>query len=158
MQQSNTGETVQKQIYQTKMKEIIEYFNNCPAKSLATVDTNGNPNICLCGSAIMVDEKTIHALYGYFEKSYTNIKQNHHAVFLATKGFSESYWKHFESTGEKLYIPGYRFYCRFKEETTDPAQLSPIKKRLSQKIGNRIVSKLKLLLIFEIKEIREIVF
>ncbi len=35
------------------MTGIVEYFNTSPAKSMATVDNYGNPNICLCGSAMM---------------------------------------------------------------------------------------------------------
>lgn len=137
---------------------IIEYFNNCPAKSMATVNANGNPNICLCGSAFMSDEQTIKVLYGYFDQSYANLQQNPHAVFLASKGFSESYWQHFEATREKLYVPGYRFYCRLTKELTDPSQLSQMKERLLPRAGKRIVSGLKSLLIFDIEKIREIIF
>ncbi len=140
------------------MADIIEYFNTSLTKSMATVDKKGKPNICLCGSATMINEETIHAVYGYFDTSYSNLQNNQNCVFLVSKALSKEFWQHFEQTGEKLYSPGYRVFCRFIEEVSDVGRFQEIRNRIQKSAGNRVASNLKKLLIFEVEEIKEIRF
>ena len=140
------------------MENFVKFFNQSPIKSLATVDAIGNPNICLCGSALMIDEKTIQVLYGYIHKSFENLKQNRAAVFLASSVITTSFWKHYDETGEKLFIPGYRYDCTFKEELFDKNLISKGQKRLLPIIGTRAVDGFKSLLVFNVIGVREINF
>ncbi len=140
------------------MTDIVEYFNNSLTKSMATADEKGNPNICLCGSAIMINKETIHAVYGYFDTSYNNLQNNPNCVFLTSQALSKEFWQHFEQTGEKLYSPGYRVFCTLIEEVSDPDSFQEIRNRIQQSAGNRVADNLKKLLIFKVEEVKEIRF
>ena len=140
------------------MVNTVDYFNQSPAKSIATVDPKGNPNICLCGSATMINEETIYALYGYFHKSYSNLQSNPNCVFLSSKGLSKEYWQHFEKTGEKLYPPGYRYFCKFTEESSDSSKIVELKTLIQKDVGARVANRLNKLLVFRVVEIKELRF
>ncbi len=105
-----------------------------------------------------MDENTIHAVYGYFEASYNNLQNNPNCVFLASKPLSEGFWQHFEQTGEKLYSPGYRLFCKLVDERTEGDSLQGIKNRIQKRAGNRVAQNLKKLLVFKIEAIKEIRF
>jgi len=140
------------------MNEYQEYFNKTASKALATTDKNGNPNVCLCGSAFMIDESTIIAASGFFDHTEKNIKETNRAVFMAFQPLSVEYWKHYEETGQQLFLSGIRFYCVLKETATDGPMLEGIKKRLRGRVGNRIPDSLKSLLVFSVVEIRKLDF
>ena len=140
------------------MNKNVTYFNETLTKSLATVDSEGNPNVCPCGSARMLDENKIYALCGYFDKTLENLKNNTKAVFLAYKSLDDQeFLDHFEQTGEMLYPLGYRYYCTLTDMSQDEKAIEPWRSGLAAVTGNRIASKINLLLTFEVKEIREIV-
>ncbi len=138
--------------------KLSEYFNTTPAKSLATVDPSGQPNVCLCGAAYMPDEKTIHIGVGFFDKTLKNITDTGKATFLAARPTDPEFWQHYEKTGERLFPAGYRYYCSYIKETDDPESLSIIQERLRPRIGNRIPDALKKVLVFQVDEVRELVF
>ena len=138
--------------------KIDEYFNSTPAKSLATVDLLGQPNVCLCGASYMPDEKTIHIGVGFFEKSLKNIVDTKKATFLAAKPTTPEFWEKYEKTGTHLYPAGYRYYCKFVEVTDDSELLLKIQERLRPRIGNRVPDALKKVLIFEVENVQELVF
>jgi hypothetical protein len=140
------------------MNEYREYFNKAASKALATTDKDGNPNVCLCGSAFMIDESTIIAASGFFDKTEKNIKETNKAVFMAFQPLSSEYWKHYEETGQQQFPAGIRFYCILKETATDGPMLEGIKKRLRERVGNRIPDSLKKLLFFSVVEIRKLKF
>ena len=139
------------------MNKHVTYFNETLTKSLATVDSEGNPNVCPCGSARMLDENKICAVCGYFDKTLKNLKNNAKAVFLAYKTLDQEFSAHFEQTGEMLYPIGYRYYCTLTDISQDEKAIEPWRSGLAAVHGNRIASKINLLLTFEVKEIREIV-
>ena len=139
------------------MNKHVTYFNETLPKSLATVDNEGNPNVCPCGSARMLDENTICAVCGCFDKTLNNLKYNAKAVFLAYKPLDQEFLAHFEQTGEMIYPIGYRYYCTLTDISQDEKAIEPWRSGLAAVTGNRIASKMNLLLTFEVKEIREIV-
>ncbi len=138
--------------------KIDEYFNTTPAKSLATVDLSGQPNVCLCGASYMPDEKTIHVGVGFFEKSLKNIIDTGKATFLAAKPTTPEFWENYEKTGEQIFPAGYRYYCGFVKETNDPDLLLKIQERLRPRIGNRVPDALKKVLVFKVHNVKELVF
>ena len=140
------------------MNAYQEYFNKSPSKALATTDKNGNPNVCLCGSAFMLDENTIIAASGFFDRTEKNIQETKKAVFMASQQVKPEYWKHYEKTGEQQFPAGIRFYCVLREMANDSPLLEKIKVRLKERVGNRIPDNLKKLLIFDIVEIRKLNF
>jgi hypothetical protein len=142
----------------TKMKYISEYFNSALAKVLATVDENGQPNVCPCGTANMPDENVIHIGNVCLDRSLVNIRKTKKATLMATKPVESEYWKHYEKTGERLYPAGYRCYCTFIDETDDQKILEPIYERLAGRVGKKMADKLDSVLVFKIDEIREIDF
>ncbi len=138
--------------------KISEYFNSTSTKSLATVDENGQPNVCLCGTAYMPDENTIHIGCIFIAQSRKNIRKTKKATFLASKPVDSDYWKHYERTGEKLYPAGFRYYCTLVDETCDPEVLEPIYMELEKDPGRRIAEKLDSVMIFGVHKVREISF
>ena len=140
------------------MNHYQEYFNTAPGKTLATTDKNGNPNVCMCGSAYMLDENTIIAASGFFDRTDINIQETNKAVFMACKPLSPEYFKYYNETGEKQFPAGYRFYCTLQETSTSGPMLENVKERLRTRVGNRIPDSLKKVLVFKIDEIRELAF
>ena len=140
------------------MNEYQEYFNKTAGKALATTDKNGNPNVCLCGSAFMIDESTIIAASGFFDQTEKNIRETKKAVFMAFQPLSSVFWKHYEETGQQQFPAGMRFYCVLKETAPDGPMLAGIKQRLRERVGNRIPDSLKDLLVFTIVKIRMLDF
>jgi hypothetical protein len=140
------------------MNSYQEYFNKTPGKALATTDKNGNPNVCMCGSAFMIDDNTIIAASGFFDRTETNIQDTNKAVFMAFMPLSLEFFKHYEETGERQYPAGYRFYCTLKETATSGPLLENVKERLRERVGNRIPDSLRNLMVFDIDEIRELDF
>jgi hypothetical protein len=138
------------------MNKHVTFFNEILTKSLATVDSEGNPNVCPCGSARMLDENKICALSGYFDKTLKNLKNNAKAVFLAERPLEQQFIAHFEQTGEMPYPIGYRYYCTLTDISQDEKAIEPWRNGLAAMTGNRIANKINLLLTFELKEIREI--
>lgn len=139
------------------MSQYVQYFNQSPIKSLATVDAKGSPNVCFCGSAVMVDENTIQALSGYFDRTLANLNDNSKAVFLAQKPTTMEYYAHFEKTGELLFPAGFRYYCTLTGQTRDEKAIAPLKSRLQAIAGSRIAGRINLLLTFKVEEIREVI-
>lgn len=135
-----------------------EYFNSASAKTLATVDENGWPNVCPCGTAKMSDEHTIIMGCVGIVRSRENIRKLRKATFMAQKPINPDYWKQYEATGEKPYPAGYRFYCTFVEETEDKALMIPIYERLKDRVGGRIADKIVSVMKFKVEEVREIDF
>ena len=79
------------------------------------------------------------------------------AIFLAYKPMDQEFLAHFEQTGEMLYPAGYRYYYTLTDISQDEKAIEPWRSGLAAVTGNRIASKINLLLTFEVKEIREIV-
>lgn len=140
------------------MSPYQEYFNKTSGKALATTDKNGNPNVCLCGSALMIDEHTIIAASAFFDRTETNLLETGKAVFMAVRPLTADYWRHYEETGEKQFPAGIRFYCLLIETATSGPLLEKIKERLRAHVGNRIPDSIKKLLVFDIIETRELAF
>ncbi len=138
--------------------KISEYFNSTLTKSLATVDENGQPNVCLCGTANMPDENTIHIGCIFIDQSRKNIRKTRKATFLASTPVDSDYWKHYEKTGEKLHPAGFRYYCTLIDETRDPEILKPIYIKLEVDPGHNIADKLDSVMIFKVHNVREIHF
>ncbi len=138
--------------------KISDYFNSTLAKSLATVDENGNPNVCLCGTANMPDENTIHIGCVCIDHSRENIRNTRKATFMASKPVDPDYWKHYEKTSETPYPAGFRYYCTLIDETDDKDILGPIYERLKERTGNKIADKLDSAMIFKVNNVREITF
>jgi capsid protein len=105
------------------LSEYQEYFNKTAIKALATTAKNGNPNVCLCGSAFMIDESTIIAASGFFDQTEKNIRETNKAVFMAFQPLASEYWKHYEETGQQQFPAGIRFYCILKETATGGRQV-----------------------------------
>ena len=138
--------------------KISEYFNSTLTKSLATVDENGIPNVCLCGTAYMPDEQSIHIGVVFIERSHKNIQKTNKATFMATKPPNPDYWKQYEKTGEKSWSAGYRYYCTLIDETDNSEIIGPIFLRLRSNVGSRIADKIKTVMIFKIDNVRELDF
>lgn len=137
------------------MEGTQEYFNTTQVKALATSDKNANPNVSFCGTAYMVDEKTIVAASVAFEKTKQNIQETNKAVFLAFKPLSPEYYEHLNRAGEQLYPAGYRYYCTLRETTNSNLLPEDFIKMLTIALGNR-VENLKHFLVFDIDEIRKV--
>lgn len=140
------------------MNPYQEYFNKTSGKALATTDKNGNPNVCLCGSAFMIDDHTIIAGSAFFDRTETNLQETSKAVFMAFRPLSSEYFKFYDETGERQFSAGFRFYCHLRETATSGPLLEEMRERLRPRAGNRIPDSLKRLLVFEVIEIRELEF
>jgi hypothetical protein len=140
------------------MNPYQEYFNKTLGKVLATTDKNGNPNVCMCGSAFMIDSNTIIAASAFFDRTEANINETSKAVFMASRPLTPEFVKHYNETGERQFPTGYRFYCTLRETTSGGEMLEKIKDRLRERVGNRISDSMKNLMVFDINEIRELEF
>ena len=126
------------------MEDLIKQFNTQP-KCMATVDTNGIPNICLTFAARMVDLETIVLAGGFIEKSLENIKANRKATFMPWNPtiLQNEYWKHYDVTGEKLCSAGYRLYCTLQDGFPNDYFLKEIQEQFRKAGSNRIPDGLK---------------
>lgn len=127
-------------------------------KILATVDQNGQPNVCPCGTATMTDDHTIIIGSVGILRSRENIRQSRKATFMVQKPIDPEYWKQYEKTGEKPYPAGYRLYCTLIEETEDKTIVKPIYEKLKKRVGERIADKIASAMKFKVEEVREISF
>ncbi|MHB8793187.1 MAG: pyridoxamine 5'-phosphate oxidase family protein [Thermoleophilia bacterium] len=137
---------------------IKKYFNAAKVKTMATVDENGQPNVCPCGTATMPDDQTIIIGCVGFFRSRENIIKTKKATFMAQKPVDQEYWTQYEKTGEKPYPAGYRFYCRFIEETNEKTIVEPIHEKLKNRVGGKLADKLASAMIFQVEEVKEIIF
>lgn len=140
------------------MSSYQEYFNQSSGKVLATTDSEGNPNVCLCGSAFMLDNTTIVCASGFFDRTESNIRETKKAVFMALRPPTSEFWEHYEATGEQQFDSGVRFYCELKDSTTTAPLLGKIRERLRERVGSRVADGMKELWLFEVDEIRPLDF
>ncbi|MFA5882024.1 MAG: pyridoxamine 5'-phosphate oxidase family protein [Eubacteriales bacterium] len=130
--------------------------------SLATSDKEGETNIAPVGSVVFVDEQTLFMLRGPLKQTYKNLKENPNAVFMAVNP-NLSNWLKFIFTGKFGASYGYRIYTRLREETEiDSNHIKMAFKRygvFARLKGARVIeSTLKKVLVFDILNVREIVF
>lgn len=131
--------------------------------SLATVDEQGQPDVAPVGTAVVRDDGTLFLLQGPLGRTYQNLGSNPNAVLMVTD-HSLLRWIRFFFTGHYGCSHGWRLYCRFREEL--PLGEPYISESLIAKFGGArdtkggraIVSTLQRVLLFDVNDVREIVW
>ncbi len=88
---------------------------------IATCDQNGQPNLAPIGSMRITNDGKVHAIYGYLNKTYSNLKENPKATFLIFQ--MPGLTRFFDLIREKEEILGYRVYCDYVETINNEAKL-----------------------------------
>jgi hypothetical protein len=130
--------------------------------SLATTDREGRVDVAPVGSTFLPAPDTIACLRGMLARTCSNLRQNPEAVFLVTN-VSRSRLIRLFLTGDFGAPFGYRVHVRLRETRA----LSEREKNrlLDRRFGpfargkgaRRIASSLREILLFDIREVREIV-
>lgn len=57
-------------------QEVQESFNKADAVVFATADAEGQPNACIVGMKMIIDDETLYMSDQFFKKTLANIKEN----------------------------------------------------------------------------------
>lgn len=131
--------------------------------SLATVDAAGSPDVAPVGTAFIRNDGSLTLLQGPLDRSYINLGQTGHAVFMVTDS-NLLRWLRFFFTKEYGRSHGWRFHCRLREEfdLSEPylSECLDAKFRGARETpgGRAIVSTLKRVLLFDVVDVRETVW
>lgn len=127
-------------------KHVKEMFNKQPGiGTLSTSDKNGNVNVAVFGSPMMVDENTVIMGIGQ-NRSLKNLKENPKAVFILMEpGETPPEWK-----GARVYLEAKAIY------DTGPF-FNEVVERVVKVAGESARQMLKAAVRCEIEEIRPIV-
>ena len=126
-------------------KQVMEMFNRTPRiGTLSTCDKNGNVNVAVFGSPMMVDENTV--IMGISQnRSLRNLKENPKSVFIVIEpGAKMSDWK------------GARVYLEAKAIDETGPFFEEVIEGIVKVAGESARQMLKAAVRFEIQEIRPI--
>lgn len=130
--------------------------------SLATCDRSGQVDIAPVGSAFVPSRDTIACLRGPLARTRSNLAENPDAVFLVSNVSRTRLLKLF-LTGTFGAPYGYRIHARFREERPldDAEKRRLFRSRLGclarGKGARRIAGLLRQVLVFDVREVREVV-
>lgn len=151
-----------------KIEGAKNAFNNIKISkgqfmTIATCDSEGNPNVAPIGSMRVVNDKTVHVLQGFLPRTLKNLRTNPKASFSVVLGQSllQSLLFFLSPKNKSL---GYQVYCEFKgtddKKETVERETNQLVNRvpfLFRGVFRKFCKKnLKQLLIFQITDIREI--
>jgi hypothetical protein len=143
---------------------VRQAFNaNGAYVSLATVGSDGAPNVAPVGTAVLREDGTLFLLQGPLGRSYANLRANPAAVLMITDS-SLLRWLRFFFTGVYGRAHGWRVHCRLREEL--PLQEPYLSEALTTKFGGAkdtkggraIAATLHRVLVFDVEDVREVVW
>ncbi len=130
---------------------------------IATCDQNGQPNIAPIGSMRITNDGKVHVVYGYLNKTYSNLKMNPKATFSFFQISGMSGFLGFLREKEEG-ILGYRVYCDYVEAIDNEVKLGNETAHILMKFpwlmrkpfGKFAKKNFKKVLVFTINDIRPI--
>lgn len=127
---------------------LMDYFNRQPRIGvLSTASRDGKVDAGIFGSPLMIDEKTVVAVFGK-NRTFANLQENPNAVFTIVEagepGTMEG-WK------------GVRVYLRMKEYETSGETLDAYRKEIAGIAGEEAAAMIHASATFEVGEVRPLV-
>lgn len=131
--------------------------------SLATAGADGRPDVAPVGTAVLREDGSLFLLRGPLSRSYTNLRDNPHAVLMITDN-SLLRWLRFFFTLEYGRAHGWRVHARLREDV--PLAEPYLSEALDIKFGGAkdtkggkaIAGTLKRVLVFDVEDVREVVW
>lgn len=130
--------------------------------SIATCDTEGNPNVAPIGSMRIVDDHTVHVLQGFLPKTMENLRSNPKATFsVCLPPRMLDFISLFNENKDCL---GYQVYCELEDIDASKDAVEREYRHIVDRVPRLLrrfflkfcEKNLKQLLKFRIKEVREI--
>jgi hypothetical protein len=149
----------------TEVAEVVrEAFNaNGAYVSLATAGADGRPDVAPVGTGVLREDGSVFLLQGPLDRSYANLRANPAAVLMIVDN-SLMRWIRFFFTGVYGRPHGWRIHCRLREDL--PLQEPYLSEALTTKFGGAkdtkggraIAATLHRVLVFDVEEVREVVW